>query len=146
MYSKEDIITRLRNGDSVDQIVEEITKSLNDAKAEYEEETKRIAEEKAKEEIVTEAKTAAAEIIKGGIVKYLQANPDTWNMARDVEKTSVDELVKSIDNIVDMTKQLDKISHLEFRLPEDQDRNLPKASYKTKSVGDIKDLLDILFG
>lgn len=145
MYSKEDILARLRNGVPVDQIAEEITNNLNDAKAEYAEEAKRLAEEEAKAEAAAEAKVAAAEKIKEGIVDYLQASPDTYDLIDGVVKTSVDELVKSIDNMIDMVKQLDKLSHLEFKLPEDHPQNLPKASYKTKRVGDIKDLLDIIF-
>ena len=145
-FSKEDILARLRNGDSVDQIAEEITKNLNDAKVEYEEEAKRIEEEKAKEEATAETKVAAAEKIKEGVMDYLQATPDTWDMVKDIEKTSVDELVKSIDDIINMVKQLEKIKQLEFKFPEDHDQNLPKASCKTKRVGSFEDLLNTLFG
>ena len=116
MTTKEDLIARLQNGDTVDQIAEEMTKALNDAKAEYEAETKRKEEEKAKEDAIYDAKIDAAAAILDGFCDYLVAAGED-ELLKDVGAVTENELIHTIDDVIDAYHMLDKMKDLEFKTP-----------------------------
>ena len=55
MFTKEDIITRLKNGDSMDEIAKEMSDTLNAAQADYESAKQADAETSRVEEAKREA-------------------------------------------------------------------------------------------
>ena len=109
MLNKHDIIARLQDGDSMDQIVEEITDVVNAAANEYaqiQEETKvemeAIRLENAKREAVC--------MMVDGLCDYLVAVGDN-ELLDEIHKTPMGDLVDAVDAIYNMSKS---IRELEF--------------------------------
>ena len=109
MYTKEDLIARLQNGEDVDTIAQEMATALNAAQAE----AKRIEKEKAEEDRVYNAKREAVNMILDGLSDYLIAAGED-ELQKELSEVSVDKMIRMLDSSIDMTKRLKKLESLEF--------------------------------
>ena len=109
MYTKEDLIARLQNGEDVDTIAQEMATALNAAQAE----AKRIEKEKAEEDRVYNAKREAVNMILEGISDYLIAAGED-ELQKELSEVSVEKMIRMLDSSIDMTKRLKKLESLEF--------------------------------
>lgn len=98
MFDANDILARLRNGESVDDIASAMTSMLNDAEATYKKEQEQEAE---KAKTLATRKRAAAETIFSGVVDYFMAigQPEILNDYRDGKAydEAIDEIVEGMD-------------------------------------------------
>lgn len=113
MYTKEDLIARLQNGEDVDTIAQEMATALNAAQAAVEEEAKRAKKQKAEENRVRNAKREAALMMLDGLSDYLIAVGED-ELQKELNDIDVDNLIKMLDSSIDMTKRLKKLESLEF--------------------------------
>ena len=113
MYTKEDLIARLQNGEDVDTIAQEMATALNAAQAAVEEEAKRAEKQKAEENRVWAAKREAALMMLDGLSDYLIAAGED-ELQKELNDIDVDSLIKMLDSSIDMTKRLKKLESLEF--------------------------------
>ena len=113
MYTKEDLIARLQNGEDVDTIAQEMATALNAAQAAVEEEAKR-AEQKVEEDRVWAAKKEAAYMMLDALSDYLIAVGEDELQKELSEEVEVEAIIKMLDSSIDMTKRLNKLKDLEF--------------------------------
>lgn len=113
MYTKEDLIARLQNGEDVDTIAQEMATELNAAQAAVEEEAKRAEKQKAEEDRVYNAKREAVNVVLDGISDYLIAAGED-GLQKDLNEIDVDKIIKLLDGSIDMAKRLERLKDLEF--------------------------------
>ena len=113
MYTKEDLIARLQNGEDVDTIAQEMATALNAAQAAVEEEAKRAEKQKAEENRVRNAKRAAVIMMLDGVSDYLIAAGED-ELHKELNDIDVDKIIKMLDSSIDMAKRLEKLKDLEF--------------------------------
>ena len=113
MYTKNDLLARLQNGEDIAAIADEMATALNDAQKEYEEETKRLEEQKVEENRIYAAKREAALMMLDGLSDYLIAAGED-ELQKELNNVDVDQLIKMLDSSIDMTKRLNKLKDLEF--------------------------------
>ena len=115
MFDKSDILARLQDGETIDAIAAELTAVLNEAEAQYQEETIKANDEKLRLE---NAKREAAEFIRGGLMDYLLA-VEEQELFYEVRNLEADKIVEMLDSAISMTKSLEKLKTLEFKSPFD---------------------------
>ena len=115
MFDKADILARLQNGDSMDEIAKEMSDTLNAASAEYEEAKQADAEANR----VMNAKRAAVDMILDGLCDYLVAAGDE-ELLEELKDVDTDEVIEALDSILVFTKSIGALKGLEFPL-------IPKA-------------------
>lgn len=107
MLDKQDIIARLQDGDTMDQIVEEITDVVNAAANEYEQ-----IQEEAKMDIeaarLENAKREAVCMMVDGLCDYLVAVGDN-ELLEEIHKITVGDLVNTVDTIYNMSKTIKEL-------------------------------------
>ena len=116
MISKEDIIARLQDGDTMDEIVDDITKTINDAQDEYrviQEKEKARAASQAEEERIAAAKYEAACMMLDGLCDYLVATGDD-ELLEEVHQVEIDKVIEMIDSSLELSKRLIKLKSVEF--------------------------------
>lgn len=113
MYTKNDLLARLQNGEDIAAIADEMATALNDAQKEYEEETKRLEEQKVEENRIYAAKREAALMMLDGLSDYLIAAGED-ELQKELNDIDVDQLITMLDSSIDMTKRLKKLNDLEF--------------------------------
>ena len=125
MFNKADLLARLQDGDTVEDIAQEMTDALNAAKDMYNQEQDRIAKEEAAAELdrrererVLEAKREAVKELLDGMCDYYVAAGDD-EMLEIVHKVSVDEIVELLDSLLELKATLDGLKVLEF--PKNKD-------------------------
>ena len=110
MFTKEDILTRLKNGDSIDAIADEVSAVLNAANDAFIE-SKKIDAKKA-------AKIAIAKQFNDLVIEYAELeNPEVADMiAADMEEEDLgsmvdmlDEFFKMFQTMSEMKKSFEKI-------------------------------------
>ena len=121
MFTKEDILARLQNGETADAIASEMANLLNDAEAE-----KRALdakkEAKVKEETrVLEAKRAAVNNMLGAVCDYLVASGE-GDLVASLKDIETDEMIEMLDDSIKMAKSLEKLKELQFPLFGDKPR------------------------
>ena len=126
MFNKDDILARLQNGDSVDEIATEMANALNAAKTSYDEaEAKRIEEEKkmaeaqAKLNQEKEEKRAIIQRIIDAFADYAEliGKQDTADKLDAIEDNDLDDLVEAIDAMVELVEMTEKLKVLEYGNP-----------------------------
>ena len=113
MYTKEDLIARLQNGEDVDTIAQEMATALNAAQAAVEEEAKRAEKQKAEEDRIYAAKKEAVYMMLDGISDYLIAAGED-ELQKELSEVDVDKMIRMLDGSIDMAKRLEKLKDLEF--------------------------------
>ena len=109
MFTKEDIIARLKNGDSIDTIADEISDTLNAAQEEYAIQK----EEKAKDAAVKEAKLCAAEAIIDDLCDFACASGDD-EAVELFNSFEPQYMVEALDSTLLMLKDLMKLEETLF--------------------------------
>lgn len=127
MFNKDDILARLHDGDSVDDIATEMAAALNAAKTAYDEaeakrieEEKRIAEAKAKADQEKVEKRVAVQRIVDAFANYAelfgkQEYADKLDAMSDDE---LDEIVEAMDAMIELVEMADKLKVLEYGMPK----------------------------
>ena len=113
MYTKEDLLARLQNGEDLAAIADEMATALNEAQREYEEETKRLEEQKVEEDRIWAAKKEAAYMMLDALSDYLIAAGED-ELQKELNDVEVETIIKMLDSSIDMTKRLKKLESLEF--------------------------------
>ena len=129
MFDKSEILARLQNGDSMDEIAKEMSDALNAASAEYEEAKQADAEATR----VMNAKRVAVDGMLDCLCDYLVAVGDE-ELLEDLKDIDTDEVVEALDSVIAFTKSLGALKGLEFPLApiakKDCGRDKPKVSVK----------------
>ena len=109
MFTKEDILARLQNGDSMDEIAKEMSDALNAAQADYESAIQADAEANR----VRDAKRVAVDMILDGVCDFLVAAGED-ELIEDLKEVETDVVVDMLESAVELTKTLEKLGNLEF--------------------------------
>lgn len=123
MFTKEDILARLQNGDSMDEIAKEMSDALNAAQADYESAKQADAEANR----VMEAKRAAIDMILDGLCDYLVVSGKD-KFVEDIKDIDTDDVIDMLDSAIELGETLDKLKDLEF-----SGLRLPKVEHKCGS-------------
>jgi hypothetical protein len=118
MFTKEDILARLQNGDSMDEIAKEMSDTLNAAQADYESAKQADAEANR----VMEAKRAAVDMILDGICDYLVVSGKD-KLIEDIKDIDTDDVINMLDSAIELSETLEKLNDLEFaglKFPRDE--------------------------
>ena len=126
MFTKEDILARLQNGDSVDEIAKEMSDVLNAAHADYES-AKQVD---AKANRVMEAKRVAVDNMLDAVCDYFVASGE-GDLITHIKDIETDKIIELFDDSIKMAKSLEKLKDLEF--PMFSVNNLPKAKITVAS-------------
>ena len=116
MYTKEDLLARLQNGEDVDTIANELATALNEAQKEYDEITKRVAQEEAEAERVAHAKEEAVLTVLDGLSDYLIACGE-GDLQAEIVDCDINKLIEMLDGAIEMTKSLKRLQLVEFEEP-----------------------------
>lgn len=123
MFTSEDILARLQNGDSVDEIATEMANALNAAKTSYDEaeakrieEEKRIAEAQAKANQEKEEKRALVDNIFQDVIAYLEytGHQDMANQLINSTDIEADKIVEAFDAMIELAEMTEKLKVLEY--------------------------------
>lgn len=117
MFTKEDILARLQNGETVDAIADEMATALNAAAAEKKALDAENAAKEKEEARVLEAKRAAVDEILDAICDYLVAAGEA-DFIEDLKEIDTDKVIEMLDGAIDMAKSLEKLKELEFPFAE----------------------------
>ena len=132
MFDKADILARLQNGDSMDEIAKEMTDVLNAANAEYQEETIKANAEKLEAERVMNAKRQAVDGMLDCLCDFFVAAGEE-EFIEDLKDVETDTVVDMIDSAIELAKTLEKLGNLEFAgMP------FPIAVPRVEEKGDYK--------
>ena len=109
MFTKEDILARLQNGDSMDEIAKEMTDALNAAHADYESAKQADAET----ERIMNAKRVAVDGMLDCLCDFLVAAGEE-EFIEDLKDVDTDVVVDMLESAVELAKTLEKLGNLEF--------------------------------
>ena len=116
-FTKEDILARLQNGETADDIALEMATALNEATAEKETlDAEKVAKEK-EETRVLEAKRAAVDDMLDAVCDYLIAAGE-GDFIEDLKDIDTDKVIEMLDGSIEMAKSLEKLKDLQFPLRE----------------------------
>ena len=114
MFTKADILARLQNGDTVEDIAAEMTAALNEAEAEKRAlDAELAAKEKEEETRVLNAKRVAVDCMLDALCDYFVAAGHE-EYTKDIAEIDTDKIVQLLDNSIEMAKSLEKLKGLEF--------------------------------
>jgi hypothetical protein len=117
MFTKEDILARLQNGETVDAIASEMANALNEAEAEKKAIDAEIAAKEKEETRVLEAKRAAVNDMLDAACDYLIASGES-DFIEELREVDTDKVMELLDGTIEMTKSLEKLKGLQFPLAE----------------------------
>ena len=119
-FTKEDILARLQNGETAEDIALEVAIALNEAEAEKKAlDAEKVAKEKEKTRVL-EAKRTAVDNMLDAICDYLVASGE-GDLIKDIKDIETDKVIEMLDDSIKIAKSLEKMKDLEFPM------NLPKA-------------------
>ena len=117
MLDKAQLFARLQSGETMNQLLDELTQDLNTAEKEYQEsEAKRIEEEKRAEEEnrIYNAKRAAVDDMLDAICDYLVA-AEAFDMLEEVHEADSDQVIELLDGTIKFVRTLEAMKNLEFQ-------------------------------
>ena len=117
MFTKADILARLQNGDTVDEIAAEMANALNEAEAEKKALDAELAAKEKEETRVLEAKRAAVDNILDAVCDYLVAAGE-GDLIEDLREVDTDKVIEMLDSSIKMAKSLEQLKELQFPLAE----------------------------
>ena len=117
MFTKEDILARLQNGDTVDDIAAEMADALNEAEAEKKALDAELAAKEKEETRVLNAKRVAVDVMLDALCDYLVAAGED-DFIKDLNEIDTDKVIEMLDGSIEMAKSLEKLKELEFPLAE----------------------------
>lgn len=118
MFDKADILARLQNGDTIEDIAKEMTDALNDADQAFQEaEAKRLEEENrtSEQKRVRAAKSAAVDMMLDAVCDYLVAAGED-ELLNEIHEVNTEKVIDLLDGTIEMTKSLEKLKGLQFPL------------------------------
>ena len=113
MFTKADILARLQNGDTVDDIAAEMANALNEAEAEKKALDAELAAKEKEETRVLNAKRVAVDNMLDAVCDYLVASGED-DFIKDLNEIDTDKVIEMLDGSIEMAKSLEKLSQLEF--------------------------------
>ena len=120
MFDKTDILKRLQNGETAEDIAKEMSDALNDAMSEQKAiEAKRIEEEKAleakraEEDRVYAAKREAVCEIIDGFSDFLIAGGNE-DLIAEMQNVDPDKMVRMFDDMIEFASGLERLAQLQF--------------------------------
>ena len=116
-FTKEDILTRLQNGENADDIALEMATALNEATAEKKAlDAEKVAKEQ--EEIrVLNAKRAAVDDMLDAVCDYLIAAGEEA-LVEEAKEIDTDKVIELLDGSIEMAKSLEQLKGLQFPMAE----------------------------
>ena len=121
MLDKAKLFSRLQSGETMNQILEELTQDLNTVEKEYQEsEAKRIEEEtraaakKKEAERIYAAKSAAVDHMLDAICDYLMV-AEAFDMLEEVHEADTDAIIEMLDGSINFVRTLEAMKNLEFQ-------------------------------
>ena len=125
-FTKEDILARLQNGETAEDIALEVANAINEAEAEKKAlDAEKVAKEK-EEARVLDAKRVAVDNMLDVVCDYLVASGE-GDLITDIKDIETDKVIEMLDDSIKITKSLEKLKNLEFPM------NLPKAKITVAS-------------
>ena len=116
-FTKEDILARLQNGETADDIALEMATALNEATAEKETlDAEKVAKER-EEARVSAAKRVAVNDMLDALCDYLVAAGE-GDYVKDIAEVKTDKVIEMLDGSINMAKSLEKLKDLQFPLGE----------------------------
>ena len=138
-FTKADILARLQNGDTVDEIGAEMANALNEALAEKKALDAELAAKEQEETRVLDAKRVAVDMMLDALCDYYVA-AGYEEYTKDIAEIDTNQIVKLLDSSIEMAKSLEKLKDLEFTMfspdsakPKAKITDLPNAD---KVLGD----------
>lgn len=117
MFTKADILARLQNGDTVDEIAAEMANALNEAEAEKKALDAELAAKEKEETRVLNAKRMAVDGMLDALCDYLVAAGED-DFIKDLNEIDTDKVIEMLDGSIEMAKSLEKLKDLQFPLTE----------------------------
>ena len=117
MFTKADILARLQNGDTVDEIAAEMAAALNEAEAEKKALDAELAAKEKEETRVLNAKRVAVDEMLDALCDYLVAAGE-GDFVDDLKEVKTDKVIEMLDGSIEMAKSLEKLKCLQFPLGE----------------------------
>ena len=117
MFTKEDILARLQNGETADDIALEMATALNEATAEKETLDAELAAKEKEEARVLNAKRVAVDSMLDALCDYLVAAGE-GDYVKDIAEVKTDKVIEMLDGSIEMAKSLKKLKDLQFPLAE----------------------------
>ena len=116
-FTKEDILARLQNGETAEDIALEVANAINEAEAEKKAlDAEKVAKEK-EETRVLNAKRTAVDNMLDAVCDYLVAAGED-DFIKDIKDIDTDKVIEMLDGSINMAKSLEKLKDLEFPLGE----------------------------
>ena len=112
-FTKEDILARLQDGDTVDEIAAEMANALNEAEAEKKALDAELAAKEQEEIRVLNAKRVAVDDMLDALCDYFVA-AGYGEYTKDIAEIDTDKIVKLLDSSLKMAKSLGQMKDLEF--------------------------------
>lgn len=112
-FTKADILARLQNGDTVDDIAAEMAAALNEAEAEKKALDAELAVKEKEETRVLNAKRAAVDDMLDALCDYLMVAGEV-DFIEDLKEVDTDKIMEMLDGSIEMAKSLDKLKDLQF--------------------------------
>ena len=141
MFDKSEILARLQNGDTMDEIAKEMSDVLNAAQMQYQEETIKANAEKLAAEQMMNTKRAIVDDMLDCLCDYLSTVGEE-KLIEELKDVDTDEVIKALDSMLVFTKSLEALKGLEFPLAPIAKRNcgngndMPKVSVKMVNPAD----------
>ena len=117
MFTKADILARLQNGDTVDEIAAEMAAALNEAEAEKRALDAELAAKEQEETRVLNAKRVAVDNMLDALCDYYVA-AGYEEYTKDIAELDTDKIVKLLDSSIKMAKSLEQMKELQFPFAE----------------------------
>lgn len=137
MFTKEDILARLQNGETTDAIAAEMAAALNEAEAEKKAlDAEKVAKKK-EEARALDAKRVAVDNMLDAVCDYLVASGE-GDLITHIKDIETDKIIELFDDSIKMAKSLEKLKDLQFPLFDDK----PIA----KKIDADKAIMDFLKG
>ena len=137
MFTKEDILARLQNGETTDAIAAEMAAALNEAEAEKKAlDAEKVTKEKEKTRVL-DAKRVAVDNMLDAVCDYLVASGE-GDLITPIKDIETDKVIEILDDSIKMAKSLEKLKDLQFPLFDDK----PIA----KKIDADKAIMDFLKG
>ena len=113
MFTKADILARLQNGDTVDDIAAEMAAALNGAEVEKKALDAELVAKEKEETRVLNAKRVAVDGMLDAVCDYLVASGE-GDLITDIKDIETDKVIEMLDGSIEMAKSLDRLKGLQF--------------------------------
>ena len=117
MFTKNDILARLQNGETADNIAQEMADALNEAQAEKSALDAEKVAKAAEETRVLNAKRVAVNSMLDAVADYLVVAGEE-DLVKELAEIKTDKVIELLDGSIEMAKSLEKLKNLQSPLAE----------------------------